>query len=82
MKDLATLKAQLLSNPDTAREYDALEDEFTLAHEMTDKELQQRDASRDIGAELLQAVRDVKAGTVGKVNTTQSHSRPAINLSK
>ncbi len=43
---------------------------------MTSKELQQRDASRDIGAELLQAVRDVKAGTVGKVNMVDTAQSP------
>ena len=53
---------------------------------MTDKELQQRDASRDIGAELLQAVRDVKAGTVGKVNmvdtTMAAQARQRLGLSQ
>lgn len=33
---------------------------------MTDKQLRVRDAKRDLGAELLQAVRDMKAGK-GKV---------------
>jgi putative transcriptional regulator len=33
---------------------------------LTDKQLKERDAKRDIGAELLQAVRDLKAGK-GKV---------------
>ncbi len=33
---------------------------------LTDKQLKTRDAKRDIGAELLQAVRDMKAGK-GKV---------------
>lgn len=33
---------------------------------LTDKQLKKRDAKRDIGAELLQAVRDMKAGK-GKV---------------
>ena len=35
---------------------------------MNEKALAARDAGRDIGAELLQSIRDVKAGTVGKVN--------------
>ena len=35
---------------------------------MNEKALGARDAQRDIGAELLQAVRDVKAGALGKVN--------------
>jgi hypothetical protein len=34
---------------------------------MTEKELLARDAKRDIGAELLQAVREMKAG-LGKVS--------------
>jgi putative transcriptional regulator len=29
---------------------------------LSDKELRKRDATRDIGAEILQAVRDIKAG--------------------
>ena len=33
---------------------------------MTDKQLRERDSKRDLGAELLQAVRDMKAGK-GKV---------------
>ena len=33
---------------------------------LTEKELKERDAKRDVGAELLQAVRDMKAGK-GKV---------------
>jgi putative transcriptional regulator len=32
---------------------------------LTEEQLQKRDASRDIGEELLQAIRDVKAGNVG-----------------
>lgn len=35
---------------------------------MNESELQARDARRDIGAELLEAVRAVKAGKLGKVN--------------
>lgn len=38
---------------------------------LTDKELQKRDAQRDLGTELLQAVRDIKAGkgkVVAKIN--------------
>ncbi len=38
---------------------------------MNEKALSTRDAGRDIGAELLQSVRDVKAGTVGKVNMVE-----------
>ncbi len=36
---------------------------------MSKKELEARDARRDIGAELLAAVRSVKAGRLGRVNT-------------
>ncbi len=35
---------------------------------MNEKKLVARDAKRDIGAELLEAVRAVKAGNVGRVN--------------
>ena len=35
---------------------------------MHEKALAARDAGRDIGAELLQSIRDVKAGALGKVN--------------
>jgi len=34
---------------------------------MTEHELAARDAQRDIGAELLEAIRQVKAGQVGRV---------------
>ncbi len=32
---------------------------------LTEEQLQKRDASRNIGEELLQAIRDVKAGNIG-----------------
>lgn len=35
---------------------------------MTEKELQQRDAKRDLGAELLESVREMKAGRTGKIH--------------
>lgn len=38
---------------------------------MTDKELAARDAKRDIGAELLQSVRDLKAGRWGRKTTIE-----------
>ncbi|MDP1610829.1 MAG: helix-turn-helix domain-containing protein [Sulfuritalea sp.] len=38
---------------------------------MTDKALQARDAKRDIGAELLQSVRDMKAGRWGRKTTIE-----------
>lgn len=34
---------------------------------MSDKSLDARDAKRDIGVELLEAVRSVKAGVIGRV---------------
>jgi putative transcriptional regulator len=36
----------------------------------TDKRLRRRDAGRDIGAEVLQAVRDIKAGRGRRVTVT------------
>ena len=35
---------------------------------MTADQLEARDATRDIGAELLQALRDAKAGSFGRVH--------------
>jgi len=37
----------------------------------SDKELQERDAQRNIGEELLQAVRDIKAGRVGRISNVE-----------
>ena len=39
---------------------------------MTDKALQTRDAKRDIGAELLQAIRDLNAGRRGRKTTIET----------
>lgn len=39
---------------------------------MTEKALQARDAKRDIGAELLQSVRDMKAGRWGRKTTIET----------
>jgi putative transcriptional regulator len=36
---------------------------------IAEKELLKRDAGRNIGDELLQAIRDIKAGKVGKTST-------------
>ena len=36
---------------------------------LDEKELLERDAQRNIGEELLQAVRDIKAGKAGRVAT-------------
>lgn len=53
---------------------------------MNEKELAARDAGRDIGAELLQSVRDVKAGKVGKVNMVDvsmaAQARQRLGLSQ
>lgn len=53
---------------------------------MNERELQARDAKRDIGAELLQSIRDVKAGKLGKVNvvkiTTAAEARQRLGLSQ
>lgn len=52
----------------------------------SEKELAARDSKRDIGAELLQSVRDVKAGKVGKVNvvkiTVAAQARQRLGLSQ
>lgn len=37
----------------------------------SDKELLERDAQRNIGEELLQAVRDIRAGKVGRISTIE-----------
>lgn len=53
---------------------------------MNEKELAVRDATRDIGAELLQSVRDVKAGRLGKVNVVNvsiaAEARQRLGLSQ
>ena len=41
---------------------------------MTEKELLERDAKRDIGAELLQSVREMKAGKRGRVHQVEVSS--------
>lgn len=38
---------------------------------LDEKELLNRDAKRNIGEELLQAVKDIKAGRVGRVSTVE-----------
>ena len=53
---------------------------------LDEKKLLERDAKRDIGEELLQAVRDLKAGRVGRVSTIEvsplAASRLGIGLSQ
>lgn len=52
----------------------------------SDKELAIRDAQRDLGAELLESVRAVKAGKVGKVNlipiSIAAEARQRLGLSQ
>ncbi len=38
---------------------------------LSDKELLKRDADRNIGEELLQAIRDIKSGKVGRKSTVE-----------
>jgi putative transcriptional regulator len=38
---------------------------------MTDKELRKRDAQRDLGAELLESVRQMKAGRAGRIHQVE-----------
>jgi len=53
---------------------------------LDEKELLERDAKRNIGEELLQAVRDLKAGKAGRVTTVEvsplAASRLRIGLSQ
>lgn len=53
---------------------------------MTRKALQARDAQRDLGAELLESVRAVKAGKLGIVNTVPvsiaAEARQRLGLSQ
>ena len=53
---------------------------------MNERELLARDSLRDIGAELLQSIRDVKAGKVGQVNlvktTSAAEARQRLGLSQ
>lgn len=53
---------------------------------LDEKKLLERDAKRNIGEELLQAVQDIKAGRVGRVSTVEvsplAASRLRIGLSQ
>lgn len=53
---------------------------------MTEEKLTVRDAQRDIGAELLQSIRDVKAGKLGNVNVVKvsmaAEARQRLGLSQ
>jgi putative transcriptional regulator len=46
---------------------------------MPEKALQARDAKRDIGAELLQSVRDLKAGRWGRKTTIETLSNCKVH---
>lgn len=45
---------------------------------MTDKALHARDTKRDIGAELLQSVRDLKAGRWGRKTTIETRADGSV----
>lgn len=47
---------------------------------LNEKELLERDAKRNIGEELLQAVRDLKTGRVGRVSTVEVSPLAASRL--
>ena len=47
---------------------------------LTEQELLERDAQRNIGEELLQAIRDVKAGRHGSVYTVAPNEVAATRL--
>ncbi len=53
---------------------------------LSDKELLKRDADRDIGEELLQAIRDIKSGKVGRTSTVEispiAEARHKLDLSQ
>ena len=53
---------------------------------MTEKELLERDAKRDIGAELLQSIREMKAGKRGRVHhieiSSVTEARHKVGLSQ
>lgn len=40
---------------------------------MTEKQLKKWEKSRDIGGEILQGIRDIKAGRIGRRYTTESY---------
>ncbi len=48
---------------------------------LSDEELEKRDANRDIGEELLQAIRQMKKGRKGKVHSPVAQARYAVGLS-
>lgn len=44
-----------------------------MTRKMTEKQLKQWEQSRDIGQEILQGIRDIKAGRIGRRYTTESY---------
>ena len=47
---------------------------------MTEKELKKRDAQRDLGTELLESVRKMKAGQAGKIHKVEVSSVVSARL--
>jgi putative transcriptional regulator len=47
---------------------------------LSEQELLERDAKRNIGEELLQAVRDIKAGRIGRVYTVDASPLTSARL--
>ena len=47
---------------------------------LNEEELLKRDASRNIGEELLQAIRDVKAGNVGAKYEVEPYESSVIHI--
>ncbi len=47
---------------------------------MTEKELKKRDAQRDLGTELLESVRQMKAGHTGKIHKVEVSSVVSARL--
>lgn len=47
---------------------------------MTEKELKKRDAQRDLGTELLESVRQMKAGNTGKIHKVEVSSVVSARL--
>ena len=44
-----------------------------MMRKMTEKQLKKWEQSRDIGQEILQGIRDIKAGRIGRRYTTESY---------
>ncbi|EIC21993.1 helix-turn-helix domain-containing protein [Thiorhodovibrio frisius] len=46
----------------------------------TEQELLERDAARDIGAELLESIREMKAGTTGGIHSPVALARYRVKM--